>query len=245
MATRLSFPGGNSSIRELDLRYTSRPAASSYRPYFDFVANHARAYLDSNDNASILDIGCANGAFLHYMLTRFPKARCTGIDAIPELVSISAANVSGATFATGDIQRAETLPAEKYSLVTLLTLHSHFDELGCWLDNTLNLVQPGGKAFLFGPFNPKPVDVLVRLRVGDEEGGSWIPGWNVHSRLSFEKYLAQRGLAFTFHDYTPPGLILPDEKDPLRTYSAMLDDAAILTNGAGLLLTFALLEISL
>jgi hypothetical protein len=63
--------------------------------------------------------------------------------------------------------------------------------------------------------------------------------------LAFEKYLTQRGLAFTFHDYAPPALIPSDDKDPLRTYSATLDDAAILTNGAGLLLPFALLDISL
>jgi len=208
------------------------------------VANHAHADLEAHADASILDIGCANGAFLHYMLSHFPNTRCTGIDALPELVSMAASNVAGASFAVGDIQRAETLPTDKYSLVTLLTLHSHFDELGCWLDNTINLVRPGGTALLFGPFNPKPVDVLVRLRMGDEEGGSWIPGWNVHSRMAFEKYLAQRNLTFAFHDYTPANVILPDDNDPLRTYSAMLDDATILTNGAGLLLPFALLEIS-
>src|SRR5215510_6497822 len=194
MSTRPGFPGGNSSIRDLDLRYVSRPPALSYRPYFEFVTNHARECLEADPTASILDIGCANGAFLHYVLSRFPNVRCTGIDAMPELVSMAAANVSDATFIIGDIRRAETLPRNRHSLVTMLTLHSHFDELGSWLDNTLNLVQPGGKALLFGPFNPKPVDVLVRLRVVDEEDSPWIPGWTVHSRLAFEKYLSQRGL---------------------------------------------------
>jgi 2-polyprenyl-3-methyl-5-hydroxy-6-metoxy-1,4-benzoquinol methylase len=144
------------------MRYISRPPAAGYRPYFEFVASHARVCLEAHAGASILDIGCANGAFLHYMLSHFPKAQCTGIDAMPELVSMAASNVIGATFAVGDIQCAETLPLNKYSLVTMLTLHSHFDELDGWLDNTLNLVRPGGKALLFGPFNPKPVDVLVK-----------------------------------------------------------------------------------
>lgn len=245
MASRLGFPGSNISIRDLDKRYSSRPPALSYRPYFEFVASHARDYLEANETASILDIGCANGAFLHFMLSHFPKARCMGIDAIPELVAMAATNVSVATFAVGDIQCAETLPVNKYSLVTLLTLHSHFDELGSWLDNTLNLVQPGGKALLFGPFNPKPVDVLVRLRLADEDGSPWIPGWNVHSQLAFEKYLTKHDLTFAFHDYTPPATIPRDDNDPLRTYSATLDEVAILTNGAGLLLPFALLDISL
>lgn len=98
---------------------------------------------------------------------------------------------------------------------------------------------------LFGPFNPHPVDVLVRLRQADGEGdGAWLPGWNVHSRAAFADHLAARGLRHRFHDYQPPTSVPRSPNDPLSTRRATLDGAPVLTNGGGLLLPFALLEIT-
>lgn len=239
-----SGPFHSVSTRDLDRRYLRRPPATNYRPYFRFVARHVGKFLAESEGSSLLDIGCANGAFLHYILRNFPAAKCMGIDALPELIAMAISEVPGAAFAFGDIQRANTLPIRKFSLVTLLTLHSHFDDLKSWLDNVLGLVEAGGSAFIFGPFNPSPVDVLVRLRLSNEAEKTWIPGWNIHSRQTFETYLNRRGVRAAFHDYNSPFLIPRDETDPLRTSSAVLDGSPILMNGAGLILPFALLEIS-
>ncbi|WP_327286426.1 MULTISPECIES: class I SAM-dependent methyltransferase [unclassified Streptomyces] len=239
-----ALPPAGTGTRALDLRYLERPPAEHQRPYFPFVAHHLREVLD-RPGASVLDIGCANGAFLHHLAGRYPRARLTGIDVLPALVEHAARHVPRASFALGDVGRAETLPAQRYSAVTLLTLHSHFDSLDPWLDHVLDLVEPGGRAMLFGPFNPHPVDVLVRLRQADGEGdGAWLPGWNVHSRAAFADHLAARGLRHRFHDYQPPTSVPRSPNDPLSTRRATLDGAPVLTNGGGLLLPFALLEIT-
>ncbi|MEU6312352.1 class I SAM-dependent methyltransferase [Streptomyces sp. NPDC047014] len=238
------LPAVGTGTRSLDLRYLERPPAEHQRPYFPFVADHLREVLD-RPGASLLDIGCANGAFLHHLADRHPDVRLAGIDALPALVEHAARHVPGAGFAVGDVGRAETLPARRYSAVTLLTLHSHFDSPDPWLDHVLDLVEPGGRALLFGPFNPHPVDVLVRLRQADGEGGgTWLPGWNVHSRAAFADRLTARGLRHRFHDYQPPASVPHAPHDPLSTRRATLDGAPVLTNGAGVLLPFALLEIS-
>jgi hypothetical protein len=123
----------------------------------------------------------------------------------------------------------------------MLTLHSHFDNIGCWLDNLLKLVKPGGRVLIFGPFNPNGVDVLVRLRnTGNEE---WLPGWNMHSRRSFEEALAAREARWSFRPYMPEAKWPYQNADPLRTHVANLDNELVFLNGAGLILSFALLEI--
>ncbi|MGC5014963.1 methyltransferase [Streptosporangium sp. DT93] len=198
------------SVREIDLRYLNRPPALNHRPYFPFVASHAFGPAAGGAPVSLLDIGCANGAFLHFVTSRHPRVRCTGIDALAPLAEYAAAHVPAADFLHADISDRESLPTGRYDLVTMLTLHSHFDRLDGWLDNVMRLVAPGGRALLFGPFNDRPVDVLVRLRyAGDRDGAGdgergWIPGWNVHSRASFAGYLDARGHRHVFHDYAPP-----------------------------------------
>ncbi|MFE6050003.1 class I SAM-dependent methyltransferase [Kitasatospora sp. NPDC056446] len=239
-----TLPATGDGTRDLDLRYLDRPPADHHRPYFAFVEQHLRGLLERPDT-SVLDIGCANGAFLHYLAGRHPHARLAGLDALPALVDHAARHVPQASFAVADVGRRETLPARRYRAVTMLTLHSHFDTLDPWLDHVLDLVEPGGTAYLYGAFNPHPVDVLVRLRQAGPAGdGAWLPGWNVHSRAAFAHHLARRGLRHRFHDHRPPASVPSSPSDPLSTRRATLDGSAVLTNGSGVLLPFALLEVT-
>ncbi|MFF9002125.1 class I SAM-dependent methyltransferase [Streptomyces achromogenes] len=244
-----ALPGRGDGTRRLDLRYSQRPAASHHRPYFPFVEKHAFRG-GSGDGLTLLDIGCANGAFLDYLASRRPTARCSGLDALPELVAYARRQVPAASFSVGDITDGASLPTGKFSVVTMLTLHSHFDSLDPWLENLLGLIADGGRAVLFGPFNPQPVDVLVRLRAAEGEPSEWTCGWNVHSRHSFAARLRATGRRFAFHDYVPPDdrharaeSGSGDVSDPLATRPAVLDGRPVLMNGSGLTLPFALLEI--
>jgi SAM-dependent methyltransferase len=229
------------TTRTLDLRYLSRPPAASHRPYFGFVENVARDLLESGGEVSVLDVGCANGSFVHYLSVRHPHAVMIGMDALPELVDDATRNISGAIFVRGDIELPESLPPRRFSIVTMLTLHSHFDRLDAVLVNLLSLVEPGGRALVFGPFNRSRADVLVRIRADAEQ--EWQLGWNLHSRATVDELLSDLGVRGTYHDYRP-NVQWPDQHDdPLRTRRALLDGELTLVNGAGLILPFALLEI--
>jgi SAM-dependent methyltransferase len=242
MSESAEFGSAAQSLRALDLLYLDRPAATSVRPYFQFVADHVAAATCHLRSPTVLDIGCANGAFLHYLHQRMPRAVCTGIDALPELVAMARDGVPQAVFATGDIRVRETLPDGNFDAVTMLTLHSHFDDIDSWLDHLLQLVRPGGGAWIFGPFNPNGVDVLVRLRKSGQS--EWLPGWNMLSRQTFEAALHARRLSWRFRTYVPGEPCNADDDDPLRTRAVNLNDEPVFTNGAGLILSFALLEIT-
>lgn len=229
------------STRLLDRRYLDRSPATSHRPYFAFVAAHARARLEAA-TARVLDVGCANGSFVHYLLHHHPQASCIGIDAWPELVEDAARKVPAAAFRVGDVRRRESLPEQPFPVVTMLTLHSHFDDLTSVLDNVMSLVETGGQALIFGLFNRSEADVLVRIRAGGPSG-DWLPGWNLHSRTTVSEHLRARGFPFTFHDYEPPAHWPERPGDPLGTRRAEIDGRAAFLNDAGLILPFALLEV--
>jgi SAM-dependent methyltransferase len=232
------------STRAIDLRYLARHPATNARPYFAMVWQHAQATLIDDPIPSLLDVGCANGAFVHYALSHRSDLHCVGIDALGPLIEAARALVPDADFAVGDILRRDTLPTGRFSVVTVLTLHSHFDDINLWLSNAIGLGRPGGKVLIYGPFNRQPVDVLVRVRAAADRDGPWLPGWNLHSREAFASNLDRRGLRYAFHDYVPK-VATSACADPLRSHSALLDGEPVFTNGAGLVLRFALLEIFL
>jgi SAM-dependent methyltransferase len=229
------------TTRQIDLRYLERPPATSHRPYFDFVEAVARPVLAAADGPSLLDVGCANGSFIDFVRRRNPRVASTGVDALPELIADAVRRVPTATFAEGDIRDLASMPRRCFTVVTMLTLHSHFDRLDGMLGNVMSLVAPGGRALLFGAFNTSDADVLVRIRVPGDAG--WLPGWTLHSRRSVDELLAARGLGGRYHDYAPTPEWPETSKDPLRTRRGFLDGRPVFLNDAGLFLPMALLEI--
>lgn len=229
------------STREIDRRYRGRPPATSYRPYFAFVEHFARDLLEASTPARVLDVGCANGSFVNYLIEHYPHASCTGVDALPELVEDAARNVAAGNFVVGDVVRAASMPTGPFSLVTMLTLHSHFDNLDVVLENVMSLVAADGRALIFGLFNRTPADVLVRIRV--TAGGIWTPGWNIHSRQTIADLLGSRGFNVMYHDYEPPDDWIDRPGDPLGTRLVEIDGKPTFVNDACLILPFALLEV--
>jgi len=230
------------STRSIDSYYLERLPADNPRPYFPFLWTHIAPELAKKTNSSLIDIGSANGAFLHYCKSQNVEFTAVGVDALGELVSFSQREVPQATFLKADICSRETLPKQKFDLATMLTLHSHFDDPMEWLPNTMNLVKPNGRLFVFGPFNKAPVDTLVRLRKADSADQSWLPGWNLLSRHSISSAVESINCKSTFHEY--PGKLAPEKvQDHLSTKSVRINDQDTYANEAGLILDFSLLEI--
>ena len=240
----MSMWAGSGSVslrRDFDLRYLDRSLVENSRPYFEFVWRHAAARL--TEPARVLEIGCATGAFVHFLLQRHPNLDITGVDALPELVERARRDVPRGRFAVGDLREFATLASPPFDVTLMLTLHSLFDDPEVWIRALAAVTRPGGQAFVFGLFNDYDVDVLVRVRYADSEG-AWLPGWNVVSRKTVGLHLQSHCAEHRFHDYTPPVDNPEQPGDPLRSWTAtMADGSRLLLNGAQIVHRFALLEI--
>lgn len=234
--------------RELDLRYATRPVDTDHPHYFPFVTDAALPWLRARDGGTICELGCAGGAFAHHLLSRFPAADLTCVDVQPALIEAARARVPGARFVTGDVLDPASLPAATFDTVFLVALHSHFDDPEQWIAAVLRLLAPGGRAYVFGLFNPDPVDVLVRMREAGADG-DWLPGWNQFSRRTVSAHLDRHGLT---HRYLPyePAVARERTPDPLRSHTVPDPDprdgappGLVFVNGSQLLHRFALLEI--
>ncbi|GAA3379443.1 hypothetical protein GCM10020367_62990 [Streptomyces sannanensis] len=235
---------GAEGARSMDLRYLDRDPRSARRPYFEPVLQFAAGHEKSEGALRLLDVGCANGAFIHYVLTRKPNWHTSGIDVVPELIDAAAASFPSAEFAVGNICEPDSLPAGQFDVVTVLTLASHFDTLDAWLTHVIGLVAQGGMALIYGPLNPSPVDLVCRMRYA-HKGAEWLPGWNVLSQQTYDSFLRGKANSWTYH-YLPVadlGYPLDDPADELSSRVVPARDGQRLGNSSGLTYQMSCIEI--
>ncbi|MDD4319299.1 MAG: class I SAM-dependent methyltransferase [Candidatus Peribacteraceae bacterium] len=209
------------------------------KEYFLFVADKAGPFLRRLPAPAILDVGCAAGDFLSFLAGRFPSARLHGMDILPALIRRARKDVPAATFFVGDIDKGKHLPQAKFDAIFMNGVHLIFDDIDGWMQHVLSLLKPRGCAYVFGIFNPEPVDVLTRTRA---VGGEWQPGWNVFSRRTVLETLEKHGVAGRFFPFEI-GIDVPRHRDdPLRAWS-FKDDRGhrLLVNGTQILHHLSLL----
>ena len=229
-------------VREHDELYLHEDHKKNPKETFKFAVKVARPFLARCTNLSIADVGCATGDFLYYLQKSFPRAKLTGIDVMPVLVARARREVPEAQYYVGDIYTGKGLPKQKFDAVFLVGTHSIFDEAKPWVDNLLRILAPGGRAYVFGMFNPEDVDVLVRVRYAGRKN-PWQSGWNMVSEPTIRDYLKQKGYSAKFYPFTIP-IDLPKQKDPLRSWTFKLANGKrAIVNGTQILHTFSLLEV--
>jgi len=188
-----------------------------FKAAFAILNNHMLS--TGIQNPIHLDIGCAAGDFLKYLCdTGYTNPSSSyGIDVMPKLLTEASARHERISFSKADIslKGSDSLPKIRFDSITMLGVHSIFDNL-VWLDNISTLLGPNGVALVFGIFNPYDYDVFVKARkFGDTDLES---GWNVISKTTIANKALQLGLSFEFRDFDPGVYIAPKE-DKLRTWT--------------------------
>lgn len=195
---------------------------------------------------SLLDLGCATGDFLALVGQAFPGARLVGADVTEDLLAPARADLPRVEFVTAS---ALDLPDElsaSFDVVTALGLVGIFDptEIDHFFAGALRCLRPGGRLYVFSPFNEHGVDILVRhrKRVAGEVG-RWELGWNVYAFETVSEVLDQHGAVHAFHPFRLHMPLAPKE-DPVRTWTTSVEgDPRRLRNGLKLLVDLYLLEV--
>lgn len=201
-----------------------------------------------SDGARVCDLGCAAGEFLYHLQRQFPEGEYHGYDVVPELLAKARRLAPAVEFGDGSVLDRELLPAASFDLTFMLGVHCIFDEFETSLGNLLHWTRPGGRAYVFGPFNPQPADVWVKYRLcSDSDPDHREPGWNIFSRQSVAAFL-DRAVGEGRHRFVPFELPLdlpPHGDDPARSWTFRDESGRrLLRNGLSLLLTSFFIEIS-
>jgi trans-aconitate methyltransferase len=199
---------------------------------------------------SILDVGCANGAFLHYCSSTFPSARLVGIDSVESLILEAATNVPSARAFVADINSNQCdLGRDRFDLIHMAGVLCIFDDPEQAIVNCLAALSGGGVLVLFGSFNRYPIDMLMRYRTSkSEKSEEWQTGSNVFSRNTIENIVEKSGFRATveWHDFVLPQR-LERGGDVMRAWTDRLESGRqIHVNGAMQLLDmqFAIIQLA-
>ncbi len=226
-------------MRAIDLRYLTRNSEQNFKHYFPFIVQQAQRYVAGLSECRIVEVGCATGRFVRMLVEEYEARDVIGIDIIPELVQKAEIDVPAARFLVGDITRPDSLPSEKVDVVFMNTIHSLFDDPQVWLPNVLNLTRRGGYAFVFGLFNPEPVDVAVRARYSGEKND--IPGWSLVSKSTMFQKFQELGVTGRFEDYPIPAPVARHSSDPLHSWTVNREGGEmLLINGLQLIHQFSM-----
>ncbi|HNX82601.1 MAG TPA: class I SAM-dependent methyltransferase [Candidatus Omnitrophota bacterium] len=229
--------------RTHDEFYLQEDRRSTPKEYFKFISRYSFSFIESLENPSILDIGCATGDYLWYLSMIHKDARFYGMDVMHKLMVTAKSRLPQSVFFKGNIFTGQGLPSKKFDVVFMLGVHSIFDSHEPWINNLLKLVKSHGRIFVFGMFNPEPIDVLVKARYSIT-GKVWEPGWNVFSLLTLTHYLKKKKTKSSFIPWTIPIDIKKNNKDTLRSWTFKdKQGARLVVNGTQVLHHFYLLEI--
>jgi trans-aconitate methyltransferase len=130
---------------------------------FKFLVQLAEPQLTAG--ATVLDVGCACGAFLYYLRSLYPALSLTGMDVSPDFIAKAIEAVPDAYSWVGDIRLPEQLPKERFDVVFMIGVHYLFSDYEPWLRNLLSLTKRS--AYICGIFNCEDLDSLFgRAAVG-------------------------------------------------------------------------------
>jgi SAM-dependent methyltransferase len=219
------------SGRAIDLNCLREPDVAADKPYFDQMLDVLAPLVAARPDARLLDVGCSTGGFLDRVSRRWPGVRCTGVDLLEPVVAAAAQRVPAVEFRVADLTRPDSLPTGQ-DIVTMVGVHSLFDDPGCWVRPLLHTAVPGARIVLYGLFNPEPVDVLMRARPVPDTIG-WQTGWNLWSVATVEQILTGHALRWTWTP-APDQPITRYSADPLHSWTVGIDGETVAVNGTQL-----------
>jgi SAM-dependent methyltransferase len=199
------------------------PPKESFIQVGDLISNWIG---EKSEVLTIADIGCATGAFLNYLHSRFQKHNLVGYEYLESLVGAGQKNYPYIKIRQGSISDRGIIAPASIDVLTLLGVISIFDDIEPLIKNFSLWIKPGGRLLVHGMFNPLDVDVFVKYRASvDHNSGPYQAGWNIISQKTVSTLLLKYGAKrIHFHEFKMSVDLEGDPHDPLRSWTEKLSD---------------------
>jgi len=183
------------------------------KEYFSLILKNIEHEL-SRPN-SILDIGCANGSFLHHAGEAFAGAKLSGLEPVGTLAARARNNLKDAKIIHGGLFD-DDLEIDASDVVTMMSVIGIFDDPEKVVRRLLDLTSNHGNLFIFSPFNEEPIDVILSYRRAP--AGEWETGHNLFSKETMTGICELLGVGHNWVDFTL-GQAIPRTEDPMRSWT--------------------------
>lgn len=236
-----------SDIKDHNSFYLTEDRRSQPKEYFKFLEQLAASRLE-RESTRVVDIGCATGDFLWFLRSRWPELCLTGMDVSQEFLDAAKERIPDTNFLCADLNSRDDLPQRQWDIAFMAGLHYLFPDTRRWLSNVLSILRPGGTAYVFGLFNPEPLDVISSIRRPGHPSSStpYVLISKETVGLILDSIQSANHPSYQFFDWEMPFQIERTKDDPMRSWTIRADDGHYLTvNGTQMLQRFSALEITL
>lgn len=195
---------------------------------------------------SLIDVGCASGAFIHHALSQLNVENCAGVDISPKHLEVARKRLPDVEFIEDSILQPIAGQAQCFDVCTCIGTMHVFDDPEIPLRSLLNLVKPTGVLYIHVLMNEYPVDVVMRYRVATEPDSSdWRPAFNMFSVETYRRIAKtiDDDLEVEVHSFEMPFAIAKRE-DCMRAWTITTEQRQHqLTVGTGQLLNYKMLRV--
>lgn len=191
-----------------------------------------RQNLSSDFAGHVLDIGCASGNLIGALATAFPRAHYVGFDISRELIELARRNIPQAEFYVADALTFR--PPHPFEIIVASGVLSIFEDFRQPMDAWLSWLAPRGQLYIFGRFNSRDIDTIIRFR-NNYRGTDWEGGLTAYSVQTVSRYLSARRWRHEFIRFHL-SIELPESEDPIRTYTIRCQNGQrLVVNGANVI----------
>lgn len=143
---------------------------------------------------SLLDVGCAEGTFLHLFRERFPQWLLEGIEPSRDFSAFAREHFGLGFVKTGSVENLITHYAhESFDLITVSHVLEHLLHPGAFFAIVRQLLKPDGLLFVDVPDVEGQSKGIGNLHIGHVYHFSMLSLNNFFSRFGFERIFSQKG----------------------------------------------------
>ena len=217
------------SVRTHDEFYSKIDPKLPPKDSFIQIANLIEDYKNKiSKSINIVDYGCATGAFVNYLNSRFMNDNIVGYEYLETLISSGKKSYPNNQIKQGSILDIKSIPKSSVDVLTVLGVISIFDDIEPIVDNLTHWIKPGGKLMIFGMFNLMNVDIFVKYQLSENfKSPEYESGWNIISQKTVTKMLVKRGAKnIKFHKFNISLDLDKDPSDPIRSWTEKMNDGS-------------------
>ena len=193
------------------------------------VARLIKKFKSNSPTAiSVVDFGCATGAFVNYLVSEFPEDEVSGIEFLNSLIDVGRETYPHIKINQGSVFDRNALLESSVDVLTLLGVIQIFDDIEPIIRNVGSWIKPNGKLYVHGMFNPFDVDVYLKYKKSEDFASDiFQAGWNVISQKTISNLLNSYGAkSVKFHEFKISIDLEKKLDDPLRSWTEKLDDGS-------------------
>jgi len=213
----------NPQYQKNDPTYIGRSGYDDPKEYFKLIIGLIRDRYSDNP-VSILDVGCASGAFLFYAKSQLQVSASAGLDISEKLLEQGRANLPGTVFHHGSIEGMDTSISDTFDVCTCLGTLAIFESIDANMQALMSRINPGGMLIIFDAFNAYPIDVIMKYRVSGSDKAPWQSALNIFSMATYDRVLDQidENGSHEWIDFNMP-FPIQESDDPMRAWTIDTD----------------------